>query len=344
MSDINESVSALITKEGYINGENAKVAPFAYDAQGYADESQQGIEGVTEYSYENSQNIPVGNATTLETNTTTLSKGLRAQASSIPRQIVNHFFGRTSFNLNKIHEWFLSFLNLFRKHLKRDNNQWSPTAKYEEGDVCFVNATITLEDETEKKVTRSFRCIKGAEGGLVNVPPVDEESGEVNTDYWQECNVFDSLYVNNLYGVSSEIADGSVTTEKIADGAVTKEKLAPGVLSLYKKEVEVQGSDTFVPFSDFPGFTYSEDGAYSAFCLPPPGNTPYLTSTCDIGMKEEVRGVFVKPRYIEGGEVKAGTVISTEENAVFGKVKFGEVKFNQKNTQEETVTVTVVIF
>ena len=93
MADVNNSVAELITKEGYINGTKAKVAPFAYDSIGYANETQEGIEGVSEYSYGNNQNIPIGDATNLETNSTTLSKGLRAQASSIPRQIMNHFFG-----------------------------------------------------------------------------------------------------------------------------------------------------------------------------------------------------------------------------------------------------------
>ena len=193
MADVNNSVAELITKEGYINGTRAKVAPFAYDSIGYANETQEGIEGVTEYSYGNNQNIPVGDASTLGTNSATLSKGLRAQASSIPRQIMNHFFGRTSFNLNKIHEWFLRFLGYFQTHLRQDNNLWSPTTKYELGDVCFVLDTLVVS-RVDKHIVRVFRCIKSVSGGLVNVRPIDADTHKVNTEYWQENNVYDELY------------------------------------------------------------------------------------------------------------------------------------------------------
>ena len=225
MTDVNKDVEELITKEGYINGAKAKVAPFSYDSISYANETQKGIEGVSEYSYGNNQNIPIGDAKNLNINATTLAKGFRAQASSIPRQVMNHFFGRTSFNLNKIHEWFLRFLGYFQTHLRQDNNLWSPTAKYELGDVCFVHDTLVAND-ADKQIVRVFRCIKSVSGGLVNVRPIDTSTHKVNTEYWQESNVYDELYAVRFHGEATNITDGLVTTAKLATEAVTTAKLA----------------------------------------------------------------------------------------------------------------------
>ena len=230
MTDVNKDVEELITKEGYINGAKAKVAPFSYDSISYANETQKGIEGVSEYSYGNNQNIPIGDAKNLNINATTLAKGFRAQASSVPRQVMNHFFGRTSFNLNKIHEWFLRFLGYFQTHLRQDNNLWSPTAKYELGDVCFVHDTLVAND-ADKQIVRVFRCIKSVSGGLVNVRPIDTSTHKVNTEYWQESNVYDELYAVRFHGEATNITDGLVTTAKLATGAVTTAKLATGAVT-----------------------------------------------------------------------------------------------------------------
>ena len=340
MADVNNSVAELITKEGYINGTNAKVAPCAYDSIGYANETQEGIEGVSEYSYGNNQNIPIGDATNLETNSTTLSKGLRAQASSIPRQIMNHFFGRTSFNLNKIHEWFLRFLGYFQTHLRQDNNLWSPTAKYELGDVCFVLDTLVVSG-ADKHIVRVFRCIKSVSGGLVDVRPVDADTHEVNTEYWQENNVYDELYALRFHGEATDVADGSITTAKLADEAVTRSKLAQGALGFFRVQAQIHGEETLVPFTDFPDFDYDPQATYSAFALPLPSDKAFLVSTCEIGSRDGVMGVIVKPHYVENGEVKTGTGFSRYK---FGSNKFGAFRFGQEDTSHDTVTMTVVLF
>lgn len=78
---------------------NNKVANFAYTQEAY---EYNKIDGVSEYDVNNAQNIPIADAETLDVNSTVLDKGYRSQASSITRMLMNHFLGRTSYNLNKV--------------------------------------------------------------------------------------------------------------------------------------------------------------------------------------------------------------------------------------------------
>lgn len=77
---------------------NNRVANFAYTQEAYDNDN---IDGVSEYDVNNAQNIPTADAETLDVNSTVLNKGYRSQASSITRMLMNHFLGRTSYNLNK---------------------------------------------------------------------------------------------------------------------------------------------------------------------------------------------------------------------------------------------------
>ena len=77
---------------------NNKVANFAYTQEAYENNN---VAGVSEYNVNNAQNIPTAEAETLDVNPTVLNKGYRSQASSITRMLMNHFLGRTSYNLNK---------------------------------------------------------------------------------------------------------------------------------------------------------------------------------------------------------------------------------------------------
>lgn len=89
LSDIEEKAQGLV--------EN-KVANFAYTQEAYDNDD---VDGVSEYDVNSAQNIPTADAETLDVNTTVLNKGYRSQASSITRMLMNHFLGRTSYNLNK---------------------------------------------------------------------------------------------------------------------------------------------------------------------------------------------------------------------------------------------------
>lgn len=90
------------------------VANLCYDntAMGSAD-STGDADGVASYDVTAHQNIPLALASILQVNDTVLAKGFRSKASSITRMLLNHFLGRTSFNLNKI----IAQLNSFFTYL-----------------------------------------------------------------------------------------------------------------------------------------------------------------------------------------------------------------------------------
>ena len=177
MADTNSTIDTLITRENELTSAKGKVAPFAYTQEAYDANT---YEGVDSYAYAQEQNIPNGTATILTTNETVLSKGIRAQASSLSRMLVNHFFGRTSYNLNKIHDFFKTFLKAFKKHLAQDCNLYSSTNTYYKDDICFILDTLNSQ-----KTIRIFRCISTATNGIKNQPPI--VSGTVNKSYWTEC-------------------------------------------------------------------------------------------------------------------------------------------------------------
>lgn len=80
------------------NLRNNKVANFAYKDAAYNNDQP---DGTSTYNPANNNNIPSASADTLDTNPTVLSEGMRSQASVLTRMLVNHFFGRVSYNLNK---------------------------------------------------------------------------------------------------------------------------------------------------------------------------------------------------------------------------------------------------
>ena len=99
MGTLNEDLSAIKEVEDKIVAN--KVARFAYTDEAYTTND---ANGVAEYDVSKEQNIPTADASVLKVNETVLSKGYRAQASSVTRMLLNHFFGRMSYNLNKVND------------------------------------------------------------------------------------------------------------------------------------------------------------------------------------------------------------------------------------------------
>ena len=99
MGTLNEDLSAIKEVEDKIVAN--KVARFAYTDEAYTTND---ANGVTEYDVNKEQNIPTADASVLKVNETVLSRGYRAQASSVTRMLLNHFFGRMSYNLNKVND------------------------------------------------------------------------------------------------------------------------------------------------------------------------------------------------------------------------------------------------
>ena len=98
--------------------ENNKVAKFAYTEEAYV---QDNADGVVDYNFNRANNIPVGTPEILNVNETILTKGYRARSSSITRMLVNHFFGRISYNLNKISDTVRNLINTLKNNLGAPN-------------------------------------------------------------------------------------------------------------------------------------------------------------------------------------------------------------------------------
>lgn len=113
---ITDELNFLITREGTL--ENNKVASFCYEQSAYENDQ---ADGVDLYNPDEAQNIPLADNEILQVNPTVLTKGYRSQASSITRMLVNHFFGRTSYNLNKVNDVMLSLLNSIKNSLNAVN-------------------------------------------------------------------------------------------------------------------------------------------------------------------------------------------------------------------------------
>ena len=85
---------------------NNKVINFSYTQNAY---NCNDVNGVYNYDVCCENNIPVADASIVKINNTVVTKGYRSKASSITRMLVNHIFGRVSYNLNKVHDNFLTF-------------------------------------------------------------------------------------------------------------------------------------------------------------------------------------------------------------------------------------------
>lgn len=111
MGTLSEDLTAIKNVEDTLIAN--KVARFSYTDTAYTNND---ADGVDNYDYDNEQNIPNPTTSILKVNSTVLDKGYRAQASSITRMLVNHFFGRVSYNLNKINDNMSALIATLRTH------------------------------------------------------------------------------------------------------------------------------------------------------------------------------------------------------------------------------------
>ena len=113
MDLLNDKINTLLAITGKLA--DNPVAPLCYDSTALGSADDVGTpDGVASYDVASHQNIPLAVASILKVNDTVLTKGYRSKASAITRMLLNHFFGRTSFNLNKL----IAQLNSFFTFLK----------------------------------------------------------------------------------------------------------------------------------------------------------------------------------------------------------------------------------
>ena len=98
MAGIADDLDGIKSNVADLRGNN-QVARFAYTQDAYTNDE---AAGAASFDIDNDNNIPTKDAATLNVNPTILDRGYQTQASSLTRQLQNHFFGRVSYNLNKI--------------------------------------------------------------------------------------------------------------------------------------------------------------------------------------------------------------------------------------------------
>ena len=167
--DINGGLTPEQTKNAGLASN--KVARFSHTDAAYLADM---VAGVENYSYAAEQNIPLSTKT--DVSSVVLSKGLRTQSASLPRNFINHFFGRVSYNLNKVVDILTNLIALFIRSNAQNNNYYSATTSYLVGDVCFWKTVGSTE-------TRSFIRTSTSPTELVGVPPVDG-SNVIQTAHW----------------------------------------------------------------------------------------------------------------------------------------------------------------
>lgn len=140
---ISSILSGLITKENKLTSN--KVANLAYNETAYTTDDANGVEV---YDPANNQNIPSANAAILGINNTVLNHGFRNQASTVPRMVINHFFGRVSYNLNKVNDIMSSLLNGISNSLGASEGIATLNADAEVPKVQLPKCTIISEDTT----------------------------------------------------------------------------------------------------------------------------------------------------------------------------------------------------
>lgn len=222
-TDFNSSLTDLKTHEAKLTTSSGRMAQFAYDSEAYQNDT---AEGTATYNYGNHQNIPLGNAGTLNVDGQILDKGVRSQASSITRMMLNHFFGRASYNVNKMADYMKATFELLLAFMKEGSNAWSPTTTYVAGDLVYFVATV-LGTATK----RTFVCKESS----TNKPPVDTTTGAlINASYWAEVN-FGNVTVNGDLNVNGNIYQNGSSYETHAEKIFTKKDM------IYTREGAVAG-------------------------------------------------------------------------------------------------------
>lgn len=134
MGTLNEDLSAIKEVEDKIIAN--KVARFAYTEEAYTTND---ANGVAEYDVSKEQNIPTADASVLKVNETVLSRGYRAQASSVTRMLLNHFFGRMSYNLNKVNDNVSNLISTLIGHRGTDKDVTAKTPRWLRFDFSAAN-------------------------------------------------------------------------------------------------------------------------------------------------------------------------------------------------------------
>ena len=250
MGTLNEDLSSIKEVEDKIVAN--KVARFAYTNEAYTTND---ADGVDEYDVNNAQNIPTADASVLKVNETVLSKGYRAQASSITRMLVNHFFGRMSYNLNKVNDNVSNLIATLIGHRGTANgfatldengrvpySQLPESAMEYKGQWNAETNTPALADGTGTKGDFYIVSVSGTQNlGSGNVQYFENDRIIYDGSEWSRLSAGDVKTINSVLPANGNVAltgenipvsptdptllSAPLTTERIADNAVTNAKI-----------------------------------------------------------------------------------------------------------------------
>ena len=194
-----------------------KMSKFAYTEKAYEDNDASGVDS---FNFEAEQNIPSDKLTVLQTNETIILKGFRAQASSVTRQLLNHFFGRASYNLNKVHDVVKGVLDAFVNFIGKangvatlDENGRIPYSQLPESAMEFKgtwdasNNTPTLVDGTGDTGDFYVVSVAGTQDlGSGEIKFLENDRVIYSEGVWSKLSAGDVRTINNI-----QPTDGNIT-------------------------------------------------------------------------------------------------------------------------------------
>ena len=227
MGTLNEDLSAIKEVEDKIV--TNKVARFAYTDKAY---NTNDANGVAEYNVNNDQNIPTADASVLKVNETVLSKGYRAQASSVTRMLLNHFFGRMSYNLNKVNDIVSNLIATLIGHRGT------------------ANGFATLDENGRipySQLPESVMEYKGQWNAETNTPTLADGTGTKGDFYIVSVSGTQNLGSGNIQFSENDriIYDGSVWSRLSAGGVKTVNSVLPtnGNVALTGENIPVSATN-----------------------------------------------------------------------------------------------------
>ena len=250
MGTLNEDLSAIKEVEDKIVAN--KVARFAYTDEAYTTND---ANGVAEYNVSKEQNIPTADASVLKVNETVLDRGYRAQASSVTRMLLNHFFGRMSYNLNKVNDIVSNLITTLIGHRGTANgfatldengripySQLPESAMEYKGQWNAKTNTPTLADGIGTKGDFYIVSVAGTQNlGSENIQFFVNDRVIYDGSVWARLSAGDVNTVNNVLPTNGNVAltgenipvsstdptllSAPLTTDRYADSSVTNAKI-----------------------------------------------------------------------------------------------------------------------
>ena len=144
-----------------------KVTNFAYDSTAYSNNT---VESPDEYDWSQHNNIPKQTTTAMKMSETQIDKGWRLRFPILNKYFFNAFFGRVSYNLNKLSDFFYNAVNSIVNAL---------------GAPYGVATLDSAGRIPSSQVTETLMAYKGTWSALTNTPALsDGMSGAVKGDMY----------------------------------------------------------------------------------------------------------------------------------------------------------------